>query len=46
VQLAVPAGIDFTPRMVKIAGRFQVRPAGAPEIGGGVLYHLEDARLR
>jgi hypothetical protein len=46
VQLAAPAGIDFTPRLVKIAGRFQVRPAGAPEIGGGVLYHLEDARLR
>jgi hypothetical protein len=46
VQLAETAGLDFTPRLVKIAGRFHVRPAGAPEIGGGVLYHLEDARLR
>jgi len=46
VQLADTGGIDFTPRLVKIAGRFHVRPAGAPEIGGGVLYHLEDARPR
>ena len=46
VQLAEPAGIDFTPRLVKLAGKFHVRPAGAPEIGGGVLYHLEDARPR
>ena len=46
VQLAETVGIDFTPRLVKIAGRFHVRPAGAPEIGGGVVYHLEDARLR
>lgn len=46
VQLADPAGIEFTSRLVKIAGRFQVRPAGAPEIGGGVLYHIEDARAR
>jgi hypothetical protein len=46
VQLAETGGIEFTPRLVKIAGRFHVRPAGAPEIGGGVLYHLEDARRR
>ncbi|MCE2725149.1 MAG: DUF4190 domain-containing protein [Planctomycetaceae bacterium] len=46
VQLAATGGIDFTPRLVKIAGRFHVRPAGAPEIGGGVLYHIEDARPR
>ena len=46
VQLTETVGIDFTPRLVKIAGRFRVRPAGAPEIGGGVLYHIEDARLR
>jgi hypothetical protein len=46
VTLAEPAGVAFTPRLVKIAGRFSVRPAGAPEIGGGVLYHLEDARAR
>jgi len=46
VQLADTGGIDFTPRLVKIAGRFHVRPAGAPEIGGGVLYHIEDARRR
>ena len=46
VTLADPAGIAFTPRLVKIAGHFSVRPAGAPEIGGGVLYHLEAARAR
>lgn len=46
VTLAGPPGIEFTPRLVKIAGRFHVRPAGAPELGGGVLYHLEDARAR
>ena len=46
VQLAETGGVEFTPRMVKIAGRFHVRPAGAPEIGGGVLYHIEDARRR
>jgi hypothetical protein len=46
VTLAEPAVVEFTPRLVKIAGRFHVRPAGAPEIGGGVLYHLEGARLR
>ena len=46
VTLADPAGIAFTPRLVKIAGRFSVRPAGAPEIGGGLLYHLEAARAR
>ncbi len=46
VSLADPRGIDFTQRLVKIAGRFQVRPAGAPEIGGGVLYHLEAAERR
>ncbi|MFM9058151.1 MAG: hypothetical protein ACKOSQ_03310 [Planctomycetaceae bacterium] len=46
VLLADPRGIDFTPRLVKIAGRFRVRPAGAPEAGGGVLYHLEAAQAR
>lgn len=46
VTLAEPAGMAFTPRLVKIAGRFSVRPAGAPDAGGGVLYHLEDARTR
>ena len=46
VTLAEPAGIEFTPRLVKIAGRFSVRPAGAPDVGGGVLYHLEGGRVR
>lgn len=46
VQLADPRGIDFTTRMVKIAGRFRVRPEGTPAIGGGVLYHLEAAERR
>jgi hypothetical protein len=47
VQLTDPAGIAFTPRLVKIAGRFAVRPMGfAAGADGGVLYHLEDAQVR
>jgi len=46
VTLSDTDGIDFTPRLVKIAGHFAVRPAGSPEIDGGVLYHLEDAFVR
>ena len=46
VTLGDTHGIDFTPRLVKIAGQFTIRPAGSPEIDGGVLYHLEDAFVR
>jgi len=47
VQLTDPSGIAFTPRLVKIAGRFAVRPMGfAAGADGGVLYHLEDAQVR
>jgi hypothetical protein len=46
VILADPRGIDFTPRLVKIAGRFRVRPMGTPDLGGGVLYHIEAAEQR
>lgn len=46
VNLRDADGIDFTPRLVKIAGRFVIRPAGSPEIDGGVLYHIEDAFVR
>lgn len=46
VQLQDPKGISFTPRLTKIAGRFVVRPTGAPALDGGVLYHLEDAVAR
>jgi hypothetical protein len=41
-----PKGINFSPRLTKIAGRFVIRPMGAPGIEGGVLYHLEDAFVR
>jgi hypothetical protein len=41
-----PSGIDFSPRLAKIAGRFAIRPMGAPGLDGGVLYHLEDAFAR
>ena len=41
-----PTGIDFSPRLTKIAGRFVIRPMGAPGLDGGVLYHLEDAVAR
>jgi len=46
VQLSDPRGIEFSPRLTKIAGRFVVRPAGNTGIDGGVLYHLEDAFAR
>ena len=49
VQLKDPAhpkGIDFSARLTKIAGRFAIRPMGAPGMDGGVLYHLEDAFAR
>ena len=46
VQLADPAGIDFTPKLTKVAGRFRVQPAGTADIAGGVLYHLDAASVR
>ena len=41
-----PKGINFSSRLTKIAGRFVIRPMGAPGMDGGVLYHLEDAFAR
>jgi len=46
VRLADRKGIDFTQGLVKIAGRFRVEPAGSVDVGGGVLYHLDDAFTR
>lgn len=46
VTLRDAEGIDFTPRLVKIAGHFAIRPAGTSTLDGGVLYHLEDAFVR
>ena len=46
VRLSDPGGIDFTQGLVKIAGRFRIEPAGSPDLGGGVLYHLDDALAR
>lgn len=46
VRLADRQGIEFTPRLVKIAGRFSVRPDGTAALEGGVLYHLENAFTR
>ena len=46
VHLADPAGIEFSPRLKKIAGRFHVRPVGTDALAGGVLYHLENASIR
>jgi hypothetical protein len=31
---------------VKIAGRFRIEPAGTADLGGGVLYHLDQAVTR
>jgi hypothetical protein len=47
VRLADPKNaLDYTQRLVKIAGRFRVEPAGAPELGGGVIYHIDNAVSR
>lgn len=46
VRVADPKGIAFTQRLVKIAGRFRVEPAGTAELGGGVLYHIDAASTR
>jgi hypothetical protein len=46
VRIADPRGIAFTQRLVTIAGRFRVEPAGTAELGGGVLYHLDEALTR
>jgi hypothetical protein len=43
---AHPKGIDFSPRLTKIAGKFVVRPTISPGLDGGVLYHLEAAFVR
>jgi len=47
VRIADPArAVDYTQSLVKIAGRFRVEPAGAPELGGGVIYHIDNAVAR
>jgi hypothetical protein len=46
VQMADPGGIDFSPRLRKLAGRFRIEPTGTSTLDGGVLYHLDAARLR
>lgn len=46
VRLSDPKGIDFTQRLVKIAGQFRIEPAGTADLGGGVLYHLDQAFTR
>ena len=46
VHMADARGIDFSPRLRKIAGRFVIRPTGTEALDGGVLYHIEDARVR
>jgi len=44
VNVSDPRGIDYSPRLRKLAGRFRVEPTGTAD--GGVLYHLDDASLR
>lgn len=46
VQLADEAGIVFSPRLTKVAGRFAVRPVATEHVSGGVLYHIENACVR
>jgi hypothetical protein len=47
VNLDAAEGIDFSQHLVKIAGRFRIEPVGfAAGAEGGVLYHLDAARVR
>ncbi|MFN7814408.1 MAG: hypothetical protein ACK5SI_17335, partial [Planctomycetia bacterium] len=46
VKLADGVTIHFSPRLTKVAGRFAVRPVATTDVSGGVLYHIEGARLR
>lgn len=46
VEMADQPGIDYSPRMRKLAGTFRIEPAGTSTLDGGVLYHLDNARLR
>jgi hypothetical protein len=46
VQMADKQTIEYSPRLRKIAGRFSIRPAGAVDVDGAGVYHLEDARVR
>lgn len=46
VKLADGHAISFSQRLTKVAGRFAVRPVAAPDMSGGVLYHIENARVR
>lgn len=46
VRLADGDSISFSQRLTKVAGRFAVRPVAAPDMSGGVLYHIENARVR
>jgi hypothetical protein len=46
VRLADGHTVAYSQRLMKIAGRFRVEPAGAPELGGGVIYHIDHAVSR
>jgi len=46
VQMADPRGIDYTPRLRKLSGRFRIEPTGTAVVEGGVLYHLDAARVQ
>ena len=46
VRITDPDGIAFTQRLIKVAGRFRIEPAGTADIGGGVLYHLDNSSTR
>ena len=46
VRITDPDGIAFTQRLIKVAGRFRIEPAGTADIGGGVLYHLYHSSTR
>lgn len=46
VKLAPGHTIRFSQRLTKVAGRFAVRPVATTDLSGGVLYHIEDARVR
>jgi hypothetical protein len=46
VRLSDPTGIAYTQGLVKVAGRFRVEAMGVAELGGGVIYHIDNGFVR
>jgi hypothetical protein len=45
VQLKDGETFNYTDRLQKLAGRFQVKPGQAVDVAGDVVYQLDDAEI-